>query len=133
MGLWLWCIQFYFLNYLFLKISYFWCNCRISAWSKKIVVFSGYTGRISSGYDFTIFTLRGSALVNSFDWDVIFIWFISWFFYWILSWDTSLPATLGDIAGGLAFLNISARLPNASLCPFNGLIIGTYGAGFCSA
>ena len=60
-------------------------------------------------------------------------WNISWFTYLGFSWTTSLIGTLRGIAGGMDFLNISARVLNASLCPFPSLASGISGAGFCSA
>ena len=86
---------------------------------KKISFFAWFTSSSSSGYASTIGTLRCSALANRFDCGDLFIWVPSWFTSWSFFWPTSLTGTLGGTAGGFAFLNISARVFNASLCPFN--------------
>ena len=49
------------------------------------------------------------------------------------SWTTYLTGTLGGTSGGLEFLNIFARVPNASLCPFPSLTSGLAGDIFWSA
>ena len=85
-------------------------------WKIYIGFFAWFTGWILYGYAPTIVTLRGSALVNGFDCGVLFIWFPSWFITWSFFWPTSLTGTLGGTAGGFAFLNISARVSDASLC-----------------
>ena len=70
-------------------------------------------------------------MANVFDWDTIFIRVLSWFTFWSLSWNTYLTVTLGGTDGGFAFLNISARVLNASVCTFPILNSGLAGAGFC--
>ena len=49
---------------------------------KKVSFFAWFTGWSSFGYAPTIGTLRGSALVTVFDYDVLFIWVPSWFTSW---------------------------------------------------
>ena len=77
--------------------------------------FSGFTGWSSSGYISTIDVIRGSSLVTVFNWNSLLIWDISWFSPLSFSWTISLIGTLGGTVGGLDFLNILARVPNASL------------------
>ena len=110
-----------------------WCNCWIFAWLIILIFFAGCTCWRSYGYESTIVTLRGSALVNGFDWDAYLIWVISWFTSWSFSWNSPLIGTLRGTAGGIAFLNISARDINTSLCELTILTSGISGAGFYSA
>ena len=98
-----------------------------------MIFFNGFTGWSSSGYAYTIGTLRVSSLVNGFDWDAIFIWALSWFISLSFYWDTYLTGILGSTTGALAFLNISYRVMNESLCPFPSFTSGLAGDGFCSA
>ena len=62
-----------------------------------------------------------------------FIWITYWFISWSLFWPTSLTVTLGGTAGGFPFINISARVFNASLCPLTNFTKGIDGAVLCSA
>ena len=71
--------------------------------------------------------------MNGFDCGAIFIWVTSWFTSWSFFWLTSLTVTLGGTAGGFDFLNISARVLNAYLCPFPNFTKGIAGAGLCGA
>ena len=71
--------------------------------------------------------------MTGFDWDAIFICFLSWLTSFSFSWTTSLTGTLEGNAGGLDFLNISARVFNASVFPFPNLTSGLSGAGLYSA
>ena len=96
-----------------------------------IGVFVGFAGCISSGYASTIGTLRGSSLVDGLDWGALLIWDLSWFTSLSLSWTTYLTGTFGVTTGGLDFLDISARVLNASLCPFTSFTSGISDAGFC--
>ena len=98
-----------------------------------MIFFNGFTGWSSSGYAYTIGTLRVSSLVHGLDWDALFIWDISWFTCVSFSWATYLTGILGSTAGALAFLNISYRVMNESLCPFPSFTSGLAGDGFCSA
>ena len=84
-------------------------------------------------YAYTIGTLRGSTLVNVFDWGTLFIWVPCWFTCWIFFSTTSLTGTLGCTAGGFVLLSIFARVLNSSFCPLPILTRGLAGAGFCSA
>ena len=90
------------------------------------------TGWSFYGYVSTIDTLRGSSLVTGFDWDTLFIWDLSWFNYLSFFWTTHLTVTLRGTGEGMAFLNISARVLNASLCPFSDLTSGLASSGLCS-
>ena len=60
-------------------------------------------------------TLRGYSSVTGFYWDALLIWDLSWFTSLSFSWNPSLTGTLQVTAGGLAFLNIYDKVPNASL------------------
>ena len=71
--------------------------------------------------------------MNVFDWDTLLIWALSWLISLGFSCAISLTGTLRGIAGGMDFLNISARVLNAYLCPFPSLDIKIARAGFCSA
>ena len=103
-------------------------------WLKKIIsFFAWFAGWSSSGYAPTIGTLRGYALVTGFDGCALFIWVPSWVIYWSFLWPNSLTGTLGGTAGGFAFLDISAMVFNASLCPCPYFTKGLEGDGFCSA
>ena len=92
-----------------------------------------FAGWSSSRYASTIGTLRGSEFLDGVYWNYLLSWDLSWFNYFGFSWTISLPGTLRGIAGGLALLNISARVFNASLCPLTSLVRGFSGARFCSA
>ena len=98
-----------------------------------MLFFDGCTGCSSSGYIYTMGTLRSFAFVNGFDWDAFFIWVISWFTCWSFSWYTPLTGNLGGTAGGVAVLNISARGLNPSLCAFPNFTSGLGVAGLCGA
>ena len=95
-------------------------------------LFSGCTCWSSSGYDSTIGTLRVNALVNDFYWGAFFIRDISLFTCWSFYSYVSLTVTLEGTDVGVAFLNISARDLNASLCAYPGLTSGLSGAELCS-
>ena len=78
-------------------------------------------------------TLRGSALVNGFDWGAIFIWVPSWFTSWSFLWTTYLTGTLRGTAGRVAFMNIYTRVLNTYLCTFPIANRRLAGDGLCSA
>ena len=78
-------------------------------------------------------TLRGSALVNGFDWGAIFIWVPCWFTSWSFFWNTSLSITLGGTDGGFDFMDISSRVINTYLCTFPIANRRLAGDGLCSA
>ena len=102
-------------------------GCKESGFSVR------FTGWISSGCASTIGNLRGYALVNDLYCCTIFIWVHSWLTPWSFFWPNSLNGALGGNAGGIAFLNISARVFNASLCPFPNLTRDLEGDVLCSA
>ena len=80
-----------------------------------IGIFAGFTSWSSSEYVSTIGTLIGSELVDIVAWDALLIWAFCLFTYLGFSWTISLTVTLRGISGGLALMNISARVLNASL------------------
>ena len=105
-----------------------------SVWLKQNnLFFAWFTGWSSSGYEYTIGTLIGSALVIGSDCGDILIWVPSWFTYWSFFWPTSLTDNLVGTAGGFAFLNISSRVFNASLFPWHNYTKGLVVTGLCSA
>ena len=135
MGLRFWCICFFF-NPHFWKTSFFGVTIQfllLIGNNKMIGVFDGFNGWIFSWYVSTIDTLRGYLLVNGFYWDEVLIWDISWFTSLSFFWANSPTGTLEGTAWGIDFLNISARVLDAPLCPFTSLTIGLAGDGFCSA
>ena len=118
MGQWYWCIRFYLSNLIFGNFHFLVYLLNPGFWlAEKNQLFDWFAGWSSSGYAYTIGTLRGSALVIGFDCGALFIWVPSWFTSWSFFWPTSLTGTLGGTAGGVAFLNISAGVYNSSLCP----------------
>ena len=104
-----------------------------SDWLGKSGFFAWFTGRSSSGHAPTIGTLRGSTLVTGFDCGLLFSWVTYWFIYWSFLWPTSLTGTLRGTYGGFDFMNILARVFNASLCPCPNFTKGLASSGFCSA
>ena len=79
-----------------------WCNCWIFACLKILIIsFAGCNCWVYSGYASIIGTIKGSALLNGYDWDAFFIWVISWFTCWSFSWYAPLTGTLGGTAGGV--------------------------------
>ena len=101
-----------------------------SYWVENIGFFNWLTDWSSSGYAPTIGTLRGFVLVTGFYCGVIFIWVPSWFISWGFFWTTSLTGILRGTAGGFAFLNITARVFNASLFPCPNFTKGIAGSVF---
>ena len=94
---------------------------------------SGIDGAgLCSTYAYMIGTLRCSTSVNGFDWDAIFIWVLFWFTCWSFYWNYLLTGTLGGTVGFFYFLNIYARILDATLCQFPSLTSGLAGAGLCS-
>ena len=71
--------------------------------------------------------------MDGFALDEFLSWTVSWFTSLDFSWTTSLTGTLIGIAGGMALLNIFARILNSSLGSFPSFASGFYGAGFFSA
>ena len=105
--------------FIFGNFPFSWCNYWIFARLEILIVFfAGWTCCISSGYAYKISTLRGSEVLNGFDWDVFFIWVYSCFTCWSFSWYASLTGTLGGTAEGLIFWIFSmgiSMLPCANL------------------
>ena len=73
MGKSFWCIRFYSPNFPFLAISLFPGVTAEFCLVESFNFFARCTYWSSSEYESTIDTLRGSALLNGFDWDVFFI------------------------------------------------------------
>ena len=125
---------FIFPIFIFGIFPFSWCNSWIFAWLIILIgIFARCTCWSSSGYDSTIGTLRSRSLLNGFYWNEFFIWVISLFTCWRFSCYAPLTGTLRGTAGGVAFLNISDRYPNASLCEFLSMTSGIDSAGFCIA
>ena len=95
--------------------------------------FDGCTCWSSSGYAYTIDTLRGSASEKGFYWDAFFTWVYYWLTCWSFYWYAPLTGNIGGTAGEVAFPNISTRDLNDSLCEFPSVTSGIYGAGLCIA
>ena len=132
MGPRFWCIYIFFSILIFGHFLNFCVTAKfLIGWN--FYIFSRCAGWSSSSYASTICTLRGSALVNGFDWDSIFVWFISWFTSCSFSWNKSLTGTPRGTDEGFAFMNISDRVLNDSLCLFTSFTSGIYGVGFCSS
>ena len=135
MGLWFWCICFYFSKSHFGNVPNFGVTVKfwlLFGW-KNYRVLDLFIGWSSSGYASTIGTLRGSGLVNGFDLGSFLIWFPSWFTSWSFFWSISLTGTLEGTTGVLYFLNIYARVLNNSLCQLPNLTRELAGDGLFSS
>ena len=135
MGQWFCYIRFYFSTLIFGHFSLFGVTfkCWLLIGWKNNVFFAWFSGWSSSGYAYTIGTLRGSALVVGF-FSVPFLFgFLPSSF---LGVSFGLPPWLllsEVLLGGGAFLNISARVFNSSLFSFPNFTKGLVGYGLYSA
>ena len=113
----------FFFNSHFWLFFIFWCK------NKWWLFLADFTGWSSSGYTSTISTIKDSSFVDIVNWYSLLSWALYWFTYMGFSLTISLPCNLRGIAGGLALLNIYAKILNASVCPFPSLASGFAGSG----